>query len=217
MLEAAVGNGTGPAFVTGSPSFPSSGSYDPAIKPRDQDFAAARTLLAEAGFKPGELSFVFKVTTNYPWHVEAAQIMQAWFAEGGVKVTTQQLTWADWLSQCWQQRSFQVTMMSYFTFWEPDFLYYAIWNSTGAFNYRNVNDPMIDEWTESARRSTDPAARAAIYKKVQRRIHDQTHDVILWYENGTVGALQTVGGLDKLVHPNGSNFEFRHLWLRTSA
>jgi ABC-type transport system substrate-binding protein len=205
----------GQGVVTASPSFPSSASYDPALKPRRQDFPAAKALLAEAGIGPGQLEFVFKVTTNYPWHVQAAQIMQAWFAEGGVKVTTQQLTWADWLSQCWVHRNFQVTMMNFFTLWEPDFLYYSIWNSKGSFNYRNVKDPMIDQWTEAARRSVDPAERAELYKNVQARIQDQTHDVILWFRNGTVGARPNVAGLDQLVNPNGSNLEFRQIWLRT--
>lgn len=210
MQGALWGNGV----VTGSPSFPSSRSYDPQIKPRKQDFDAAQALLKQAGFGPGQLEFTFKVTTNYPWHVQAAQIMQAWFEQGGVKVKTQQLTWADWLSQCWVHKDFQVTMMNFFTLWEPDFLYFSIWNSKGAFNYRNVHDPMIDELTESARRSTDPAKRAEKYKQVQQRIQDQTHDVILWFRNGTVGAQPSVGGLDRLVHPDGSNFEFKNVWLR---
>lgn len=204
----------GEGVVTGSPSFPSSPSYDPQIRPRKQDFAAAKALLAEAGFGPGQLQFVFKVTTNYPWHVQAAEIMQAWFEQGGVKVTTQQLTWADWLSQCWVHRDFQVTMMNFFTLWEPDFLYFSIWNSKGSFNYRSVNDPKIDAWTEAARRSVDPAARARIYKNVQQRIQDQAHDVILWFRDGTVGAQQNVGGLDTLVHPDGSNLQFRKVWLK---
>ena len=36
------------------------------LKPRPQDFEAAKALLAEAGYGPGKLDFVFKVTTNYP-------------------------------------------------------------------------------------------------------------------------------------------------------
>ncbi len=204
----------GGGVLTASPSFPSSASYDPALKPRKQDFAAAKALLAEAGIGPGQLEFVFKVTTNYPWHVEAAQIMQAWFEQGGVKVKTQQLTWADWLSQCWVHRDFQVTMMNFFTLWEADFLYFSIWNSKGSFNYRNIKDPMIDQWTLSARRSTNPAERAKLYKQVQKRIQDEAHDVVLWFRNGTVGARQNVGGLDKLVHPDGSNLQFRNVWLK---
>ncbi len=48
---------------------------------------------------------------------------------------------------------------------------------------------------------------------MQKRVQDETHDVVLWFRNGTVAAQPSVGGLDKLVHPNGSNLEFRHIWL----
>ncbi len=201
--------------VTASPSFPTSPTYNADLKPRAQDFEAAKALLGEAGFGPGELEFVFKVTTNYPWHVEATQIMQEWFRQGGVKVTTQQLNWADWLSQCWTNRDFQVTMMNFFTLWEPDFLYYSLWHSTGAFNYRNIKDPQIDQMAESARRIIDPAKRVQIYKDIQKRVQDETHDVVLWFRNGTVAAQPKVGGLDQLVHPNGSNLQFRNVWLKT--
>ena len=210
MQGALWGNGV----VTGSPSFPSSASYDPQIHPRKQDFEAAKALLKEAGFGPGQLAFTFKVTTNYPWHVQAAEIMQAWFEQGGAKVDIKQLTWADWLSQCWVHRDFQVTMMNFFTLWEPDFLYFSIWNSKGAFNYRNVKDPMIDQWTLAARGSTDAATRTELYRKVQQRIQDETHDVVIWFRDGTVAAQPKVGGLDKLVHPNGSNLQFKNVWLK---
>lgn len=211
LLQGALwGNGV----VTASPSFPSSASYDPALKPRKQDFEGAKALLKEAGIEPERFAFTFKVTTNYPWHVQSAEIMQAWFTQAGLKVGIKQLTWADWLSQCWVHRDFQVTMVNFFTLWEPDFLYFSIWNSKGAFNFRNIKDPMIDEWTLAARRSTDAAQRTALYKKVQARIQDQTHDVILWFRDGTLAAQPKVGGLDKLVHPDGSNLQFKNAWLR---
>jgi ABC-type transport system substrate-binding protein len=205
----------GQGVVTASPSFPASPSYNADLQVRPQDFEAAKALLSEAGFGPGELQFVFKVTTNYPWHVEATQIMQEWFRQGGVEVTTQQLTWSDWLSQCWVDRDYQVTMMNFFTLWEPDFLYYSLWHSTGAFNYRNIKDPMIDEMTEAARRIIDPLERAQLYMDIQKRVQDETHDVVLWFRNGTVAAQPSVGGLDRLVHPNGSNLQFRHVWLES--
>jgi peptide/nickel transport system substrate-binding protein len=205
----------GQGVVTASPSFPTSPTYNTDLQVRPQDFEAAKALLSEAGFGPDELEFVFKVTTNYPWHVEATQIMQEWFRQGGVKVTTQQLTWSDWLSQCWVDRDYEVTMMNFFTLWEPDFLYYSLWHSTGAFNYRNIKDPEIDKLTEDARRVIDPLERAQLYKDVQQRVFDEAHDVVLWFRNGTVAAQPGVGGLDRLVHPNGCNLEFRHIWLET--
>ncbi len=203
----------GQGKVTASPSFPNSPSRNNSLTARPQDLDKARGLLQEAGFGPGELEFVFKVTTNYPWHIEASQIMQEWFREAGVKVEIQQLTWSDWLSQVWVNRDFDVSMMNFFTLWEPDFLYYSLWHSTGAFNYRNVNDPMLDGMAEQARVTVDKAERNAIYKDIQQRIYDECHDVVLWFRNGTLGAQKSIGGLDQLVHPNGSNLNFRKIWL----
>jgi ABC-type transport system substrate-binding protein len=204
----------GEGRTTASPSFPTSPSYDSALKNRPQDIEKAKQLLAEAGYGPGKLNIVFKATTNYPYHVESAQIMLEWFKEAGINMTIEQLTWADWLSQVWVNKDFQISMMNFFTLWEPDFLYYSLWHSTGAFNYRHINDPDLDDLLQKARVTIDPAARADIYKQVQQRVFDQDHDVILWFRNGSIGAQPSVGGLETIVHPNGSNFQFHKVWLK---
>jgi ABC-type transport system substrate-binding protein len=205
----------GEGRITASPSYPTSASYNAALKNRAQDIAKAKALLAEAGYGPGKLKVVFKATTNYPYHIESAQVMLEWFREAGVTMTIEQLTWADWLSQCWVNKDFQMTMMNFFTLWEPDFLYYSLWHSTGAFNYRKINDPVLDEMLAKARVTVDPTARAEIYKQVQQRIFDEVHDVVLWFRNGSIGAQTSVGGLDGIVHPNGSNLNFHKVWLKS--
>jgi peptide/nickel transport system substrate-binding protein len=204
----------GQGKITASPSYPTSASYNSALANRGQDIEKAKALLAEAGYGPGKLKVVFKATTNYPYHIESAQIMLEWFKEAGVEMTIEQLTWADWLSQVWVNKDFQISMMNFFTLWEPDFLYYSLWNSTGAFNYRHIKDPDLDAMVEKARITVDPAARNEIYKQVQQRIFDQVHDVVLWFRNGTIGAQPAVGGLETLVHPNGSNLNFHKVWLK---
>ena len=50
-------------------------------------------------------------------------------------------------------------MMNFFTLWEPDFLYYSLWHSTGAFNYRNVNDPTLDALAQKARVIVDKGGK----------------------------------------------------------
>ena len=204
----------GEGRTTASPSYPTSSSYNNALKNRPQDIAKAKALLAEAGYGPGKLDVVFKATTNYPYHVESAQIMLEWFKEAGVNMKIEQLTWADWLSQVWVNKDFQISMMNFFTLWEPDFLYYSLFNSTGAFNYRKIKDATIDDLTQKARVTVDPAARADIYKQVQQQVFDQTHDIFLWFRNGSIGAQPSVGGLDTIVHPNGSNLNFHKVWLK---
>jgi len=203
----------GQGAVTASPSFPTSASYNKSLKNRPQDIAKAKELLAAAGYGPGELKVVFKATTNYPYHIEAAQIMLEWFSMAGVEMTIEQLTWSDWLSQVWVNRDFQISMMNFFTLWEPDFLYHSLWHSTGSFNYRNISDPELDTMLDEARRVVDPAERAEIYKTAQQRIFDQVHDVVLWFRNGSIGAQPKVMGLDGVVHPNGSNLNFHKVWL----
>lgn len=210
LLEGAL---WGQGSPTAAPSYPTSASYNTALTQRPQDLERAQALLAEAGYGPGELSVVFKVTTNYPYHVESAQIMLEWFRMAGVDASIEQLTWSDWLSQVWVDKDFQISMMNFFTLWEPDFLYYSLWNTEGAFNYRKISNPVVDELTAKARVIVDAAERAEVYKQVSQVIHDETLDVILWFRNGTIGAQPTVQGLDSIVHPNGSNLRFHKVWL----
>ena len=203
----------GQGQTTPTPSFPNDASRNGDIVQRAQDIAQARALLEEAGYPPGSLNVVFKVTTNYPYHVDSAQIIAEWAREAGVNMTIEQLTWADWLSQVWVDRDFEMTMMNFFTIWEADRLYYSLYHSTGGFNYRNINDPLIDELAEAARGEVDPQARIEIYKRIQKHIYDEALDVVLWYRNGSIAAQPSVGGLDTVVHPNGSNLTFHKVWL----
>lgn len=203
----------GEGETTATPSFPTSSARNNDLVQRGQDFEKAAALLKEAGYGPGDLKVEFKVTTNYPYHVESAQILLEWLRAAGVDATITQLTWSDWLSQVWVNRDFQVTMMNFFTLWEPDHLYYSLWNSKGGFNYRGVADAEIDEMTEKARLTVDPAERDALYKAVQQRIFDETHDIVLWFRNGSLGAQPRVMGLEDVVHPNGSNLVFHKVWL----
>ncbi|MFW5655891.1 MAG: hypothetical protein ACOCYW_09675, partial [Roseicyclus sp.] len=110
-------------------------------------------------------------------------------------------------------RDFEMTMMNFFTIWEPDRLYYSLYHSTGGFNYRQIDDATIDEMAERARGETDPSERLEIYRQIQSRIFDEALDVILWYRNGSIAAVPEVGGLDTVVHPNGSNLNFHRVWL----
>jgi ABC-type transport system substrate-binding protein len=203
----------GQGATSPSPSYPTDAAFNKSLVQRPQDIEGAKALLAEAGYPEGSLNIVFKATTNYPYHIETAQILVEWFRMAGVNLTIEQLTWADWLSQCWVDKDYQMTMMNFFTLWESDFLYFSVWNSTGAFNYRAINDPIIDELTAKARITVDDAERAAIYSQVQQQIFDEAHDIILWFRNGTIGAQPGVGGLDTVVHPNGSNLNFHKVWL----
>ena len=148
--------------VTTTFSYPGSSSRNNDLVARTQDFDKARSLLADAG--ADNLEFTFKVTTNYPWHVDATQIMVEWFGMAGMKVRIAQLNWSDWLAQCWTNRDFDVTMMNFFGLWEPDFLYYSLWHKDGGFNYRNIDDSAINELCE---RPASPRTRPRVTRSTR--------------------------------------------------
>jgi len=203
----------GQGKTAASPGFATSASYNNDLKQRPQDIEKAKTLLAEAGYGPGELKVVFKATTNYPYHVEAAQILVEWFRMAGIELSIEQLTWADWLSQVWVDKDFQMSMMNFNSIWEEDFLYYSLYNSAGGFNYRGIKDPIIDELTEKARVTVDTKERAEIYKQVQQRVFDKVHDIVVWHRNSSFGAQKNIGGLDTLVNADGATYHFDRVWI----
>ncbi len=81
-------------------------------------------------------------------------------------------------------------------------------------HYNVGGQKLIDELTAKARITVDDAARADIYKQVQQQIWAESHDILLWFRNGTIGAQPAVMGLDTVVHPNGSNLNFHKVWLK---
>lgn len=203
----------GQGEVTATPSFPRDNSRNGQLKARSQDLTRARDLLSEAGHLPGSLSIVFKVTSNYPYHVEAAQIIAEWAREAGVTVIIEQLTMADWLSQVWVDREFEMTMMNFASLWEPDRLYYNLFHSNGRFNYRNIDRKKLDELTTLARSEPEPTIRLELYKEVQEYVHENVIDIFLWYSNGAVAANNSVSGIETLIHHNASNFNFHQVQL----
>ena len=76
----------GEGRTTASPSFPTSPSYDFALKNRPQDIEKAKQLLADAGYGPGKLNIVFKATTNRSISCRVGGTMLEWFKEAGINM-----------------------------------------------------------------------------------------------------------------------------------
>ena len=108
-------------------------------RPFPEAVAEAERLFGESEYDPGEFDLTFKVTTNYPWHVDAATILQQYFQQAGLSVEVQRLQWSDWLSQVWINQDFTLSMVNFFTFWEPAYMYTSLWSTDGSFNFRGYS------------------------------------------------------------------------------
>ena len=59
----------------------------------------------------------------------------------------------------------------------------------------------------------DDDKRNAILIEVQKYVHDQAIDVVLWRRDGTNAASKKVGGLDNLPQADNMSFFFKNVWM----
>lgn len=72
----------------------------------------AKELLAEAGYPDG-FDLTITVPSNYGVHVDAGQVAAEQFRAIGVNVTVQPIEWATWVSDVYQGRNFQATVVGF--------------------------------------------------------------------------------------------------------
>ena len=210
LVEGALfGNGQ----PTASPSFPNSAFRNDDISPRGQDFDRAAELFEQSQYDVGEFDLTFKVTTNYPWHVDAATLMQQFFQQAGLSVEIQQLQWSDWLSQVFANGDFTLSMVNFFTFWEPAYLYTSMWTSDGSFNFRGYASDEYDQAVADAAQASGREEAIPLYQEAQSIIHEDVPDVMLWFRDGTLAAKDHVHGLDTVLSPNNSELGFGRVWV----
>lgn len=82
---------------------------------------------------------------------------------------------------------------------EPDVLW-LLFNgkstpATGGQNATFVSDQQLTDWTNQARATLDPAARAQLYAKVQERVIDQAYVVPVYVPQTITGVAKTIQGL----------------------
>ncbi len=138
------------------------------LPPLAQDLAAARALLAEAGYRDGlDITITCK---NWPrWEADAVQAMAAQYAEAGIRCTLEVLPpprfWEVWD---------KVPLA--FVEWAPRPLGFMLldltvrsgvpWNSTG------FSDPEIDALLQQAGAEVDAEARRPLMRRIEARMQE---------------------------------------------
>lgn len=124
------------------------------------DPKAAKALLAEAGY-PNGFSFVLKAPSR-AYASRTAEVLQAFLAEIGVKARIESSEFpAAWVQNVFKDQDYDMTVIGHA---EPlDIGIYA--RKPYYFNY---NNPAFDAKLAELERTTDEAARAALYGDLQR-------------------------------------------------
>jgi peptide/nickel transport system substrate-binding protein len=171
---------------------------DPDLNPYPYDPKRARELLRQAGYGDGLRLRLLAPTSGSGMlsPVQMATAIQGNLAAVGIELEVETYEWNTYLAKVNRGLEGQGDMaeMAWMTN-DPDTLPYLALRSTagpdhGGFNSGYYVNPQADALIEQARRSTDRARRAELYRELQRLVHEDAPWVFVasWRQNAVTGA-----------------------------
>lgn len=196
----------GQGLIANSPIQPSNWAYDADVAQVSYNPAAARKLLADAGWtdsdadgisdKDGKpLRFVF-LTTDAPDQVALGRLITQQWREIGVGVETQTTSFAGLAADYLSTHNFDAALVTWELSGDPD--PYPLWHSTeieSGQNYARWNNREADEAIEAARRTNDQTQRIELYRQFQVVFTDEAPALLLYHPVYTFGVESKARGV----------------------
>lgn len=196
----------GTGTVAANPLNPGTWGYTDDVPKYARDLNKAKQLLAEAGVPSGfEINmWVPESGSGMQSPVAMATVIQANWAEIGVKAKIQTFEWATFLNNL-RTRDQEIFVNSWMAgLPDPDmtlypFLHSSQWapNGPNRFLYK---DPQVDKLLEDARTTTDQGQRATMYQQVQRIALAALPFIPVEHQIQTAAMAKNVNGFK--LHPN---------------
>ncbi|HEY3368893.1 MAG TPA: ABC transporter substrate-binding protein [Symbiobacteriaceae bacterium] len=217
----------GRAVIPAGPIPPVSWAYDPAIQPLAFDPAKAKSLLDEAGWKPGadgirekggqKLKLTFYASSGNTLIEAIANIAKKNWKDIGVDIDVQLMDFNALMDNYLTPGKFDVTFSGFSLGLDPD-SQYTLWHSSQipstptskSFNRGRYSNPDVDKLLEQGRRETDPAKRKTIYSDFQKKFVNDA-PIILVYANKYTDLVskKIKGGVFNMP---GSGSSYIHYW-----
>ena len=138
----------------------------------------AKELLREAGYENG-FELEITVPSNYPPHVDTAQVIVEQLKEIGVKGKIIPVDWATWLSETYNNRKFQSTVVGVDASVLSAESFLARFNSDSSKNFINFSDEEYDAKYNEAQEYEDLDEQAVIYQECEKILSDRAANVYL--------------------------------------
>lgn len=197
----------GKAESAKNPMPPSIEGYNDEIQEYPYDLEKAKELLAEAGYADGfemELWAMPVARPYMPEGMKVAEVIQASFAEIGVKAEIQSVDWATYLDKA-SKGEFDAYMLG----WtgdngDPDNFLYTLLDkdSIGSNNYSHYSNDELHDVLIQAQTETDQSKRNELYKQAQEIIHDDAPWAPLVHSTPLLASTSDL--VNYLPHPTGS-------------
>ncbi|MGQ0568601.1 MAG: ABC transporter substrate-binding protein [Armatimonadota bacterium] len=166
--------------------------YNPNLKPYPYDVNRARTLLAEAGFRPGAggilekdgrpLAFELMVDKGNPTREQIALVAQQQWKALGADVRLNVVEWSVYIRRG-NQRPGDYEARTSWRITSPDPDKTPEYTSGGTVNHYMYNNPEVDRLMAEARATFDPTSRPKLYHKIQELIYDDVPVLWIFYNS----------------------------------
>ena len=179
----------------GSSIYPAFGKYfmPELAEAYPYDPAKAKELLAEAGY-PNGFDLTITVPSNYVVHVNAAQVLAEELKAVGVNAKINLVEWATWLSDVYQGRKFEATVVGFDASFLTARALLERWISDNGKNMINFNDPEYDSVLKAAFTAVNDAEQTELYKQAEKILSDDAANVYLMDPNELTVINKKLGG-----------------------
>lgn len=143
-----------------------------------QDIEKAKELLTEAGYPDG-FEFTIKVPSNYTQHVETATVLAEQLKAIGVTANIELIEWATWLSDVYQGRDYEATVVGLDASNLTAGALLARFESTSSKNFTNYSNEAYDEAYENAVNATDDDEATQYYKECEKILCETAANVYI--------------------------------------
>lgn len=188
---------------------PLSWAYNPVLKAPARDLAAARDLLAQAGFAPGpdgvfakggrRLAFTLETTAGNKTREAVAQAIAQQLKEAGIEMTVRLVDAPVFFGDVLKARRFEAAMFAWVAGLDPDNI--SLWHSRNipaagngyqGQNYAGWRNPEVDAQTELGARLVDVEARKQAYFRIQELIVQEAPVIPLYFRSNVDAVRDTV-------------------------
>jgi len=182
------------------------------LERRGQDIETAKQHFEDSQYDVSEIELDFMVSPNYPWHVDAAQIMQQMFEEAGLSVNIDQVQWNQWFNRAFGG-DYTISFVNWFEGWDPSYWLRNVMYSDGAYNMLGYASNNFDAALDNAATADTEEQAIEHYKEAQVIRHEEAPIVPVWFREGAIAARQHTNGIATLPNPDKSLFRFEEVWL----
>ena len=174
-----------------------------------RDIPRAKELLAEAGFPDG-MDMELQNIGGYAALTAGAQVVVENLKEIGINAEINTLELGQWIDQ-FVNYEYGISMNSGSGALDPDIWFRYIHSQPEGKDWQTLNDPELDELTESIRRTVDIDKRIELVHELQTKVIEKGALIILYSPLNVEITQNTVEGYEP--HPLNWSYNFDSAWL----